>query len=296
MDITNSAAYHGDGFTPREGGTYVSYDCPWELHTAALFLPTIDLDTQYSFTHGEHLHVEHMDMYKTHTELVNYKRTLMEHDVTVHQHNLSPQSYDGMYASDLAIGVNGDVLIGRMASEERAGEEQEATEFCYDNTFSPWMPFESDAVFEASDLIPVKKDIWLCGKGKRTNAKAISTLKNVLPFTTLVTVPISSDVQHLMGAVRIAAEDLVFVRPEHVDTGLFKPLFDTVVEVPESDEVVEDEAFNFVVTSERSVIAPSDTPHMHSLLEEYGCTVDTVQCRELRKGGGALACATMRLE
>jgi len=283
MDITETAAYHGDGFQERKPRN-LSFSFTSRLSKTVIFMPVCD----FSGTAEEYQFVEVPDKYKLRKQLVNLAETLEEHGTKITLVNDNEPNC--FYGADRCLGIEDNLLISKMASKVRKEEEINTMKYFrrHNNITYPW---KHNEFFEVSNLIPSLNG-WFIGVGARMSTSTISRLKGLFNIQDFIC--ISHDVQHLMGVMKPLPDGKVAVRSEHIDKGeipnKIKPAYKDVFFVTETNEVVEKEAMNFVIAHDRTIILPDDVPNFQQTLEDNGYKTDTVDISEIRKGGGGISC------
>lgn len=299
MDLSDRATYHGPNFEQRKKPNEVFYEKPYELNTAVLFIQNPSLQALYNKVPPDKiLHLDRLRLEKLKVEILNYKETLEEKGVDVFLKEFERFLPNIFYASDTFFSFAGDVYIASMATELRRMEEPFVYKFFHKLHMNPKDIFDGGDVMESSDLLYLKGQGFFIGKGARTNGRAIKTIKeNFSEPVKIIELP--GDVQHLMGVIRVLSEKCVAIRHQKIsDAALskFSAIFEEVLKIDENDEVMKKQAFNVVPYQERKIIMPDDCPEMQTYYENHDIDVETVKAREVRKGGGGLACVTGRLQ
>jgi N-dimethylarginine dimethylaminohydrolase len=286
MDLSDAAAYHGSSYTHRDpprGGDYRGI-----LNTAFLCTLSAEPDgdpDSYQF-------LETPDIEAFNEEIRAYRDLLDEHGVeTVTEESESPNA---TYSADAYLGFEGDLYLSRMASNVRKPEEPERFAFAHEQGYDPVIPFQHGEYFEISNAIP-SNDGLVIGIGQRGTRTAAERLASVVDAAVTV-VRLSDDVQHLMGALRPLPDGRAAIRPGHIeDAEKLESCYDGFIEFEECEEVVENQAMNFTVAADETILMPNDTPNTESkLAAQYA--VETTSIDAIRKGAGGLACLTGRVD
>lgn len=282
QDLTESSAYHGDGYQYRsstKGGHYTGQIEVGFLRMVEQF-PDGDPDN-YQF-------LERPDTRRFNNQITEYHDRLAAHGVEVLYGGKTPHP-NGSYCADVVLGIENQTLISRMASDVRGQEEPGVFHTLHDLGFDPVLPFLSR--YEVSNIIPSPEG-YLIGVGERASSSAAERIAGLLNTDTQL-LEVSSEMQHLMGAVRPLPDGRAAVRPEHVDIDRVLNHFDGVIEFGETHEITHLEAMNITVADD-TIFMPADTPQTQETFEE-SYDVETVEIDEIRKGAGGLACITGRI-
>ncbi|MER6187189.1 arginine deiminase family protein [Streptomyces sp. NPDC001652] len=314
MAVT-AAAYHGPGWRSRPGrhedditlgGIWaplrVERDCD-RLTDVALHCPPAALLTAGDPDALQHLErLDHSALRRDMDALAEAYRAL---GITVHELP-APQApggnpYSGanaMFARDLLWMTRAGAVIPRMASRVRAGEELQTLRLCAQLGIPVARTIGADGLFEGADAQWLRTDLVAVGLGTRTNyagARQVAQEARQQGARTLrLSVP--SGVQHLLGVLQMLDVDLLAARTSIMDPADVRRLRElgfTVVDIPESDEVRTQQAFNFVTVAPRSILMPAGSQDTAALLARHGVEcVARVPIPELAKGAGGIACAT----
>ena len=286
MDLTEAAAYHGSSYSPRDAPEGVDYR--GTLETAFLCTlagePNEDPD-EYQF-------LETPDVEAFNEEIRAYRDLLEDHGTeTVVAESRYPNA---TYTADAYLGFGGDLYLSRMASDVRRREEPERFAFAHERGYDPVVPFERGEYFEISNAIP-SNDGLILGVGQRGTKRAAKRLASIVDVNATI-VGISDNVQHLMGALRPLPDGRAAIRPAQIeDRGKLERCYDGFLEFDETEEVTHEQAMNFTIAADETILMPTDTPTTETkLAEQYD--VETTSVDEIRDGAGGLACLTGRVD
>lgn len=295
MDLNETAAYNGGSFEERSVRELPAYDGRLSVAVLAYFNPR-----------GPGVIDGHPDEYQflrepksdgIRQELNNYSELLNKHGTEV---RIGDAPYPNMiYSADSLLGIGeGQVMIGRMASDIRRKGEHLRFRQALELGFDPLVPYPPKAVFEVSNIIPTPRG-YIVGVGNRSdNRSAIKTREYIESEGKIVdTVETPGDVQHLMGMLRPLPDGRAAIRPEKFG-GDLQPVehhYEGTVEFEESKEVTHKEGMNFVVADDGTIIMPDDTPMVEAKLRDSGYSVETTTIEHIRAGAGGLACVTGRI-
>lgn len=286
MDLSQSAAYHGDSYDHRE--SHAGGDYRGQLNTA--FLTTLSADP--AGQPDDYQFLEAPDVEAFNQEIRAYADLLEEHGTeTVLAESERPNA---AYTADAYLGFEGDLYCSRMASEVRRPEEPERFAFAHGLGYDPVVPFQSGEYFEISSAIPSPEGLVI-GVGQRSTESAARRLAACVDCETTI-VRLSDYVQHTMGALRPLPDGRAAIRPDHVEEPeRLESQYEGFVEFDETDEVLERQAMNFTVAADDTIIMPDDTPNAEAkLVEKYN--VATTSIEDVRAGAGGLACLTGRVD
>jgi N-dimethylarginine dimethylaminohydrolase len=225
-----------------------------------------------------------------------------EHDVQVEVlRSPWPSTANQIFVRDQLWMTPEGAVIGRMAAEQRAGEERFAS-WALSSLGIPIVgTVRGRATFEGADALWLRPDVVLVGIGQRTNASGFDTVAAIARSfgAAVFAMALPARVQHLLGAINVADRDLATVRPAATTAkarDLLRELGFTVLELPESTEIVTGYGMNYVALGGRRVLMPRGADQTKSLLEENGVRCFEVDVGEYLKAAGGVGCATGILE
>lgn len=312
------SAYGGPGWQPRVSthaedvqGSRSWRQCgensEWaRLREVALFIPTDAMEMPDDPNEVQCL--ERIDFGVLRRQLEGFAKALDRQGVVVHR--IKDRSFDYhdrtagappfnlMYASDLILPTTEGIIVGRMASRIRAGEEKYIARLAADLGMPILATIGGAATFEASDAVWIAPDLVFVGIGYRTNAAGFRQLRRILKPLGIAAqaVPLPRHGQHLRGILRLIDASTAIVRSEVAPPSLRRKLRQrgiTAVEVPESHAVRYGQIINFIVVDARTILTCQTDNSVDELFREAGIQVcDIVDVSELLKGAGGLACAT----
>ncbi len=239
---------------------------------------------------------------------IDWKRARSQHDalarvyrengVTVHYLNAEIESTPNqMFLADLFFATPEGVILGRPASEVRAGEERRVAAALARLGIPVIRSISGRGTFEGADAMWITSRRVMIGRGLRTNEEGIVQLTSVLAQmgaeTLVVDMPFGT--MHLMGMLRIVDRDLAVAWPTRLAYGAVRALEAEGIEVvflPDQKEAVEGFALNFVTLGPRTIVMPAGNPNCQSFYEQHGIRCITVPVDELAKAAGAVGCLT----
>jgi N-dimethylarginine dimethylaminohydrolase len=148
---------------------------------------------------------------------------------------------------------------------------------------------------EGADFFWVNEKEVIISVGNRTSLEFAETFKSLYPDVNVRTVEAAAEgiPQHILGGAHIISEDTIIQRKSIVKHGLG---FKNVIELEETEEVVNGYAMNIVTVAPMEIIMPSGNPETKAIYESHGIKVHESPAFELGKMGGCFACATLPLK
>jgi N-dimethylarginine dimethylaminohydrolase len=218
--------------------------------------------------------------------------------VVVHLHTApSEPPPNFIFARDLFFMTPEGAVLGRMASQQRGGEERFAALALASLGVPILMSPRTDALFEGADALWLDSRTVLVGVGNRTNAAGLSQVSALLQTmgVTTLSVELSHEVQHLLGALALLDVDLAAVRrgPEAAQLlRLLEPRGYRCIVFESDDEMNARRGMNFVTLAPRRVAMPSGCPRLRARLEQAGVACSELDVSEYISAGGGLGCLT----
>jgi len=208
-----------------------------------------------------------------------------------------PATPNQMFVADLMAATPEGVIIARPASTVRAGEERWTARRLADMGVPIVKSIRGSGTFEGADLMWLRPDVAIVGRGLRTNDEGAGQVASVLNEmgAEVVQIDLPYGSMHLMGMLRIADKDLALAHPNrlvHRGVEALKHCGYEVAFVPRTDELLYGSAFNFVCLGPREILMPAGNPKTQSYFESLGITCHAVDVSELRKAAGAVGCLT----
>jgi len=202
-----------------------------------------------------------------------------------------------LFAADLMAMTPEGAILGRPASEVRAGEERWVARALADMGVPILRTIRGDGAFEGADLMWLSPDRALLARGFRTNdagaAQVGATLKELGVEVTLTHLPPGT--MHLMGQLRILDSDLAVGwrgrLPDDAVAALEEEGFG-VHFIPDEGEARVGFALNVVVLGPRTVLIPAGNPLTQAFYEELGVSCKTLEMGEVGKAAGSIGCLT----
>lgn len=204
-----------------------------------------------------------------------------------------------VFARDLLFMTPEGAVIARMAAQQRAGEERYAARAIAALGIPILATPTGHSTFEGADALWLRPDLVVVGVGRRTNPAGFEVVRRVLEAQHVdsVAVPLSPNVQHLLGSVNLVRSDLAVVRepsPELVRLldRLGVARMDLDDDPVTAREVVEGRSNNFVTLAPGVVLMPAGNPASSARLEAEGVTVVERAVSQYLCAAGGIGCAT----
>ena len=202
-----------------------------------------------------------------------------------------------MFMADLFVMTPEGAIVGRPASEVRAGEERVAARRLADLGVPIVRTVSGRGTFEGADAMWLDPQTVLLARGLRTNAEGAAQVTGVLRDMGVTVLPVDLPVgtMHLMGVLRIVERDLAVAWPLRLAHRAVEALRERgygVVYAPDEREARDGAAFNFVTLGPRRVLMAAGNPVTQAAFERLGIECLTVPMDELRKAAGAIGCLT----
>ncbi len=200
-----------------------------------------------------------------------------------------------LFMRDLFFMTPEGAVLGRPASEQRAGEERFAAEALAEIGIPILASLRGNALFEGPDVLWLDRRTAVAGVGLRTNPEGLRAVAGVLRTFGVETlrVPMPAGIQHLLGVVNLIDRDLAAIHagkaPEELKEILRERGFE-LLEQPADAELTERRGMNFVTLGPRRLVMPAGCPGMRARFEAAGVEVFELEVGEYLKAGGGLGC------
>lgn len=246
---------------------------------AAQMLEPLDPDVAQS----EHMNLA--DLYRAEGVEVNYVSP-----------DVSEPSPNQMFCADLYAMTPEGAILGRTASVVRAGEERWVARRLSELGVPILRSLTGTAVFEGADLMWLNAETAVIGRGLRTNQAAISQIQSTLADIGVTCHAFDMPAgPNSMGVFRIVDKDFAIAWPRRTPQSLIDLARSEGYEVafvPESEEIHDRMAFNFVTLSPKRILMVGGNPKTKAFYESLGVTVLDVDMNEVPKAAGAVGCLT----
>jgi dimethylargininase len=221
-------------------------------------------------------------------------------EVVVSHHD--PGNPDAIYVYDpVLVGREGGVLLrpGKEGRRAEAGAISASLE-------AAGVPIAAEvaapALVEGGDTLWLDEQTLLVGIGYRTNALALTALRDAFPGVAVTAFDLPhwngrSEVMHLMSLISPLDRDLAVVYPRIAPVRLLELLAEreiATVEVP--DEEFEAQGANVLALGPRHALALDGSPETRRRMERAGVDVIVYRGEEIsKKGDGGPTCLTRPL-
>jgi N-dimethylarginine dimethylaminohydrolase len=206
-----------------------------------------------------------------------------------------------LFAADLLAMTPEGAILGRPASEVRAGEERWVSRALAEAGIPILRSVGGGGTFEGADLMWLDPRKALLAEGLRTNREGAAQVEAVLREMGLEVhrTHLPPGTMHLMGQLRIPDRDLALVWPRRLPEdarGLLTGLGFSVFDIPDEEEARTGFALNFVTLAPRCILMPAGNPVSRAFYRDLGIECVTVDVSELAKAAGGIGCLTGILE
>ncbi len=312
MDLEKFSAYHGDKWKGR------SNSHADECLAGKFWRPSFGADSEFAplneillFSTGSNYpeisqpdevqFLQPIDKTKLQSELDDLAKTFQALGVKVIRmtDDAFPRvSPNLLFCRDLFFLTPYGAILARMASDIRAGEEKWAQAALAKEGIPILRAISGNGVFEGADALWLNPKVLLVGLGNRTNQDGFRQIQTTMEEfgVECIPVPLPKSVQHLLGILQLTAPNKAIIRQEKTPTVLLNLLAKYqihTVAVPESIEVRERQALNFVCLDENRILMAKGCPQTKKIFAENGLQIaDEVEISQLLLAAGGIACAT----
>ena len=206
-----------------------------------------------------------------------------------------------MFLADLLFMTPEGAVLGRPASEVRAGEERLVAVRLAELGIPILRSVRGGGTFEGADAAWIGPDTVLLATGLRTNRDGADQVAHLLHEmgVHVVRIGLPYGAMHLMGQLRFADHDLAFAWPGRVPFAAVESLREmgyNVLFLPDEHEAACGMSLNFVTMGPRRILMASGNPVTQAFFEAAGVDCHTVPADELAKAAGGIGCLTGVLE
>jgi N-dimethylarginine dimethylaminohydrolase len=309
---TRAAAYHGAGWRPRvstlaaelrEGVLWraAGADSEWaRLRAVLLALPPTGWPAPADW--NDALYLAPVRFSRLRRQLDDYAAVMAGLDIQVLADELPATGsagppYNGLFVRDQFFMTPEGAVVSRLGSIPRAPEARLVTAALAARGVPILCTIRGDGCFEGADALWLRPDLVAIGVGNRTNDAGAAQVATILAAQGVRArqFRLPRGIQHLLGLLQIVAADLAVVRTAHAPVGLLDALAAAgigVLGAPETPAVAHGQAMNVVTVASRRVVM-AQAPEFRRHLERNGVeVVASLDCSELIKCAGGLACAT----
>ncbi|MBM3464712.1 MAG: amidinotransferase [Armatimonadetes bacterium] len=200
-----------------------------------------------------------------------------------------------VFMRDLFFMTPEGAVVGRTASQARAGEERHAAAALAAVGVPILMTMRGSATFEGADALWVNPSLVMVGCGVRTNTEGYEAVSGLLASLDVrsVAVALPQGVQHLLGVVNFVDYDLAVIRADRITDEIRDALRDhRLLVLDATREVTRGLAMNFVTLSPRRILMPAGCPQTREIYEKAGLECLEADVSEYVNAAGALGCLT----
>lgn len=234
-------------------------------------------------------------------EVDQYRTLLMElgikvyDDIDFRDTDLNPFP-NQIFARDLAVITPKYYIMANPKYKIRKGEEQNAiTTIRRHGYVGQVLELPFNITMEGADFFWINEKEVLISVGNRTSELFAETFQCLYPDIKVRTVAAAAEgiPQHILGGAHIVDKDTIIQRKAIIKHDLG---FKNVIELEETDEVVNGYAMNIVTIGPMEIIMPSGNPNTKAIYEANGIKVHESPGVEYGKMGGCFACATLPIK
>lgn len=258
-------------------------------------------------TPSDVMHNEKISYSKLAEEFSLYSNLLRSLNIEVYrtddflEFNTNESYFNMIYSRDLAVVTNSGIIISNMYYKVRKLEPTKMMSFFTKLDIPILNIIKDECTLEGADVLWIKEDIVLVGVGNRTNINGFNQVNRILKQLNVKAIPVQvpNGIQHLLGIMNFISKDTVMMRVDIISRDLYnilRSLKYKIIHIKESDEVKYKQSMNIVTVSSNEIIMPDDCPQTEKIYRDNGICVHKTPIKELRKGAGGLACATLVLK
>lgn len=197
-----------------------------------------------------------------------------------------------IFARDLFWISPEGAVIGRMASQQRAGEERHTALALAHIGVVIRASLGGNAVFEGADALYMGKNDVVVGLGLRTNPEALSQLRQLFPEIVFEALQVPAGIQHLLGVMAPLGPRHVALHPAagpDIRRALQRRGI-TAIPVIHDHERDQCRAMNVVALGQNRVLMPAHCPQTRAAFEAAGLHCIEVEMQEYVKAAGGPGC------
>jgi N-dimethylarginine dimethylaminohydrolase len=236
--------------------------------------------------------LEEVDAYRT--KLISLGIQVCD-DLYFHETEYKPFP-NQLYMRDLAVVMPDAIILANPKYSIRKGEEKNLLA-----TLRHWgyagrvIELAKSATMEGADFFWISENEVLISIGNRTSEDFVTSFKFFYPNIKVTTVAAAPEgiPQHILGGAHIVDKDTIIQRKSIVKHDLG---FKNVIQLEETDEVVNGYAMNIVTLAPMEIIMPEGNPKTQAIYESHGIKVHTSPMYESGKMGGCAACMTLPIK
>jgi len=236
--------------------------------------------------------LEEVDAYRT--KLISLGIQVCD-DLYFHETEYKPFP-NQLYMRDLAVVMPDAIILANPKYNIRKGEEKNLLA-----TLRHWgyagrvIELAKSATMEGADFFWISENEVLISVGNRTGEDFVTSFKFFYPNIKVTTVAAAAEgiPQHILGGAHIVDKDTIIQRKSIVKHDLG---FKNVIQLEETDEVVNGYAMNIVTLGPMEIIMPEGNPKTQAIYESHGIKVHTSPAYEMGKMAGCFACCTLPIK
>jgi dimethylargininase len=227
---------------------------------------------------------EQIDYEKACEQLDEYRQLLSTLNVELIGLGAVDLQPDCCFVQDTAVVLDEICVIASMGAPARAGETRAVEKLL--SGYRPIRRILAPATLDGGDVVQLGKRLFV-GASKRTNARGIAQLKELVEPLGYTVVPVSVDGGlHLTTGCGVVNDETVILNPRWLDASAFKGLRQLHV----SEE--EPWAANTIRIG-ATVCVERHAPRTIDQIRPYVGSVETLDISEFRKAEGSLSCLSL---
>jgi len=201
-----------------------------------------------------------------------------------------------IYMRDLGVLTHDRLILANPKYDIRKGEQEiMLTTMRRSGFVGSILDLPESVTMEGADFFWINDKEVLISVGNRTSEEFAQIFSDLYPEINVRTVEAAPEgiPQHILGGAHIVDKDTIVQRKAIIKHDLG---FKNVIELEETDEVINGFSMNIVTVNKMEIIMPSGNPETKAIYESHGVKVHETPCFEIRKMGGALACMTLPIK
>lgn len=236
--------------------------------------------------------LEEVDQYRTLLKSLNIK---VYDDISFSDTDINPFP-NQIYARDLAVITPTHFILANPKYDVRKGEQHNLlTTMRKHGYVGQVVDISGDVTMEGADFFWINENEVLISIGNRTSQSFADAFQALYPHIKVRTVAAAAEgiPQHILGGAHIVDKDTIIQRKAIIKHDLG---FKNIIELEETDEVVNGYAMNIVTIGPMEIIMPAGNPNTKAIYESHGIKVHESPAVEYGKMGGCFACATLPIK
>ena len=191
---------------------------------------------------------------------------------------------DCCFVQDTAVLLDEVCVIANMGAASRGGEVSDVERMV--SAFRPVKRIVPPASLDGGDVVQIGKRVFV-GHSKRTNARGIAALSNIVEPLGYAVVPVKVDGGlHLTTGCGLINDETVLLNPRWIDATAFKGL--RQLHVPEDEPWAAN-----TIRIKDFVCLEEGASRTAEMIRPYAPNIETLDISEFRKAEGSLSCLSL---